>query len=111
MQRDLSSDVHYAFEWCLDNDMILSLPKCVSLLIATSQKLNKYQDVKLNININNVDLPCVSSTKILGAHFDSNLSWKEQVAHIRKKISKNLYLLRRIKWFLSLHTRKLFHDS
>ena len=54
-----SSDVHYAFEWCLDNDMILSLPKCVSLLIATSQKLNKYQYVKLNVNINNVDLPCV----------------------------------------------------
>ena len=27
IQHDLSSDVHYSFEWCLDNDMILSLPK------------------------------------------------------------------------------------
>ena len=97
IQHDLSSDVHYAFEWCLDNDMILNLPKCVFLLIATNQKLKKYQDIKLNVNINNVDLPCVSSTKILGVHFDSNFSWKEHVAHIRKKISKNL--LKRIKFF------------
>ena len=91
--------------------MISSLPKCVSLLIVTSQKLNKYQDVKLNVNINNVDIPCVSSTKILGVHFDSNLSWKEHVAHLRKKISKNLYLLKRIKCFLPLEARKLFYDS
>ena len=47
----------------LDNDIILSLQKCVSLLFTTSQKLNKHQDVKLNVNINNVDLPCVSSTE------------------------------------------------
>ena len=111
IQHDLSSDVHCAFEWCLDNAMILSLPKCVSLLIATSQKVNKYQDVKLNVNINNVDLPCVSSTKLFGFHFDSNLSWKEHVAHIRKKISKNLYLLKRSKGFLPLDARKLFYDS
>ena len=77
----------------------------------TSQKLNKYQDIKLNVNINNVDLPCVSSTKILGVHFDSDLSWKEHVAHIRKKISKNLYLLKRIKCFLPLDVRKLLYDS
>ena len=54
--------------------LILSLPKCVYLLTATSQKLNKYQDVKLNVNINNVDLPCVSSTKILGADPEKNLT-------------------------------------
>ena len=73
--------------------------KCVYLLIATTQKLSKYQDVKLNVNINNVDLPCVSSTKILGVHFDFNLSWKEHVAHIKKKISEKVYLLKRIKCF------------
>ena len=35
--------------------MVFSIPKCVSLLIA--------QDKDLTGNINNVDLPCVSSTK------------------------------------------------
>ena len=66
IQQELSSDVHYAFEWCLVNDMMLSILKCVSLLIATRQKFSKCQGIKLNVNINNVDLPCMNSTKKLG---------------------------------------------
>ena len=91
--------------------MMLSIPKCVSILIATRQKLGKCQGIKLNVNINNVDLPCVNSTKILGVHFDATLSWKDHVTHVRKKISKNLFLLKSIKCFLPLSARKLFYDS
>ena len=79
IQQELSRDVNYAFKWCLVNDMMLSIPKCVSILIATRQKLSKCQGIKLNVNINNVDLPCVNSTKILGVHFDATLSWKDHV--------------------------------
>ena len=111
IQQELSRDVHHAFEWCLVNDMMLSIPKCVSILIATRQKLSKCQGIKLNVNINNVDLPCVNSTKILGVHFDATLSWKDHVTHVRKKISKNLFLLKSIECFLPLSARKLFYDS
>ena len=111
IQQELSRDVHYAFEWCWFNDMMLIIPKCVSILIATRQKLGKCQGIKLNVNINNVDLPCVNSTKILGVHFDATLSWKDHVTHVRKKISKNLFLLKSIKCFLPLSARKLFYDS
>ena len=48
--------------------MMLSIPKYVSLLIATRQKLSKCQGIKLNVNkklITFVDLPCVNSTKTL----------------------------------------------
>ena len=56
--------------------MMLSITKCVSLLIATRQTLSKSQGIKLNVNIINVDLPYVNSTKIFGVHFDAKLSWK-----------------------------------
>ena len=111
IQQELSSDAHYAFEWCLVNDMMLSIPKCVSLLIATRQKLSKPQGIKLNVNNNNVDLPCANSTKILGVHFDATLSSKDHVTHVRKKISKNLFLFKSIKCCLPLSARKLFYDS
>ena len=91
--------------------MMLRIPKCVSILIATRQKLSKCQGIKLNVNIINVDLPCVNSTKILGVHFDATLSWIDHVTHVRKKISKNLFLLKSIKCFLPLSARKLFYDS
>ena len=55
--------------------MMLSIPKCVFLLIATRQKLGKCQRSKLNVNIINI----VNSTKILGAYFDVTLSWEDHV--------------------------------
>ena len=88
---------------------MLSIPK--SLLIATRQTLSKCQGIKLNVNNNNVDRPCVNSTKILGVHSDATLSWKDHVTRVRKKIYKNLFLLRSIKCFLPLNPRKLFYDS
>ena len=89
--------------------MMLSIPK--SLLIATRQTLSQCQGIKLNVNINNVDRPCVNGTKILGVYFDATFSWKDHVTHVRKKISKNLFLLKSIKCFLPLNPRKLFYDS
>ena len=71
----------------------------------------KCQGIKLNVNINNVDLPCGNSTKILGVHFDATLSWKDHVKHVGNKIYKNLFLLKSIKCFLPLNARKLLYDS
>ena len=73
-------------------------PKCCPAFYA-STFLSKCQGIKLNVNINNVDFPCVNSTKILGVHFYASLSWKDHVTHVRKKISKNLFLLKSIKCF------------
>ena len=56
-------------------------------------------------------IPCVSQTKLLGVHFDQNLSWEEHIKHVKKKISSNLYLLKQIKAHLPLEARKLFFNS
>ena len=87
--------------------MMLSIPKCVSILIATRQKLSKCQGIKLNVNINNVDLPCVNSTKILGAHFDATLSWKDHVTHVRKKISKKSIFVEEYQMFFTTKCSKI----
>ena len=80
-------------------------------VLKLNDSLSKCQGIKLNVNINNADLPCVNSTKILGVHFDATLSWKDHVTHVRKKISKNLFLLKSSKCFLPLSARELFYDS
>ena len=68
--------------------MIISMPKCVSLLIDKS--LVKKQNVKLNINVNNVDIPCVHRTIILSDRFDyCTLLWdsctKYALSDLKKK--------------------------
>ena len=52
----------------------------------------------------------MNGTNILCVHFDATLSWKKHVTHVRKKISKNLFLVKSIKCFLPLRARKLFYD-
>ena len=64
--------------------------------------------IRLNVDIDNVTVPCVSSTKILGVHCDHVLSWEEHVKHVHQKNVQNLYLLQQIKAYLPLNACKLF---
>ena len=95
-----------ASDWCLKNDMILSLPKCNTLIISS-----KKQPLTLNVDIDGTIIPNLSTTKILGVNFDNAMRWDEHVKAIRNKITKNFYLLQQIKSFLQVNARKLFVNS
>ena len=47
----------------------------------------------IGILINNEKIERVYSTKLLGIHIDSNLSWKQHVTILKGKLSKCLYIL------------------
>ena len=49
--------------------------------------------------------------KLLGVYIDSNLSWSQQVEATIKKCNSLLYLLNRIKCYLSIPIRKLFFNA
>ena len=53
----------------------------------------------------------VSSTTLLGVHFDRYQSWNQHISHIRKKVACNLRLFKKLKSFLPLAARKLFFNS
>ena len=74
--------------------MIVSVPKCSSMLIATKQKLvHCSSDNPLSIKIGNELIPCVPQAKLLGVQFDQTLSCEGHIKHIHKMISSNLYLI------------------
>jgi hypothetical protein len=80
--------------------------------MGTRQKFTHSKtDTSLNIEIDNSKIPCVSSTKLLGVHFDQHLSWNDHIQHTHKKFASNLYLLKQIKDFLPIEARKLFFNS
>ena len=81
-----------ALEWCKANDMVLSLPKCCSMIVASRQKLQNV-DSTTELKIHDTVIPWVSTTKISGVHFDNALSWNVHIKHVYKNIVKNLYLL------------------
>jgi hypothetical protein len=112
IEVQLNKEVKNASKWCVKNDMVVSLPKSSSMLLATRQRFTHgNSDTSLNIEIGEHKIPCVSSTKLLGVHFDQHLSWNEHIKHAHKKIANNLYLLKQIKAFLPIDARKLFFNS
>ena len=85
--------------------MVLSLPKCCSMIVSSRQRLQNV-DSTIDLNIDDGVIPWVSTTKILGVHFDDALSWNVHIKHVYNKIVKKLYLLEQIKSFLIIDSRK-----
>lgn len=111
IEDTLNTDCQSVSEWSKNNDRVLNAKKCCSMLFSTRQKmLNRTVD-SVAININDEPVPSVSKTKLLGVHLDNNLSWKEHISHVHNQIVRNLYLLKRIKMYLSINDRKLFYNS
>ena len=59
-----------ASDWCLKNDMILSLSNCNTLIIFSRKQL-----LTLNVYIDGTIIPNLPTTKKLGVHFDNAISW------------------------------------
>ena len=65
--------------------------------------------MKICVSLNDIPLENVTSTKLLAVTL--NMSWEEHINTIVSKINSNIALLRRIKRYLPLETRKLFFNK
>ena len=89
IESNLLIDTKNALEWCKANDMVLSLPKCCSMIVASRQRLQNV-DSTIELKIDDTVIPWVTTTKILGVHFDNALSWDVHIKHVYNKMFKNL---------------------
>ena len=51
------------------------------------------------------------SEKILGVHVNDNLMWNNHFQHVSKKISSYLWLLSKIRSYLSVEHRLMFYNA
>ena len=93
------------------NGMIINSAKTKVMLIATTQKRGKLSDDSLDLLFKDVTLQMRSYDKILGVYVDNNLTWSFHINFITKKISSYLWLLSRIKEYLSIENRVKFYKS
>ena len=91
--------------WCKYNGMDLKSSKTKVMLVTTLQKRSKLNDDTLSLLYKEVILQAISFDKILGVYVDNNLSWSFHVNFLTKKISSYLWLLSKIKGFLSIENR------
>ena len=97
--------------WCKHNGMVINSSKTKVMLVTTSQKKSKFNDDTLHLTYKDVNLQMISYDKILGVFVDNNLIWSYHTNFITKKISSYLWLLFRIKEYLSIENRVKFYKS
>ena len=65
----------------------------------------------VSLSINGVNIEKVSEFKFLGITLDENLTWKSHVSYVKKKLSKNIFILNKVKYVLDCKTMRMLYCS
>ena len=105
----LESDLQTVSDWALQNSLVFNDGKTKYLLflsIQLSKRYNLSQPDKCKLIHNNEPVERLNSTKILGVHFDENLTWITHVNNLIKSSHVTLRHLKRFKRFTNYKIRK-----
>ena len=111
LTNSLNSDLENFMSWCTKNDMKVNVPKTKAMLISTRYKVNQIMASPPTLKIGNETIDISTNEKLLGIHVDNVLSWSTQIESTIKKCNTLLYLLSRIKCYLSIPVRKMFFNA
>ena len=110
IERKLQLAIKDLVKWCKQNGMIINTEKTKVMLVTTRQRRSRIDD-NLNLSLNDIQLLTVSNEKVLGVQVDNNLTWGEHIRKITKKMSTNIWLLSKVKNYLSTEYRVMYYKS
>jgi hypothetical protein len=93
----LQQDIDNLSNWFSSNKLTLSITKCSSMLIGSSQRIIQYQDItSLGLYIDDIPLSYCTSYKYLGLEIDNTLSWNSATLNVCKILRSKLAALQRL---------------
>ena len=90
--------------WLIANKLSLNIAKTEFMVIGSRQRLATFDDPELCVTVNNASVKQVKSGKTLGMTLDENLTWRDHVEVISKKISSGIGALKRIRELIDQET-------
>ena len=66
------------------------------MVISSRQKLHSLNDKTINVKIEGVKINQTDHSKALGLNIDENLSWKEHISAVSKKVASSIGALKRL---------------
>ena len=105
----LRSDFCNFLNWCGNNDMMLNLAKTIAMFLSSKENISRIMSNPPNIVLNEESIKISEQEKLLGININSSLSWHSRVDKALKKCNTLLFLLGRIKQYLSIPIRKLLY--
>jgi len=92
-----NTEMNNVCNWFKSNKLSLNVGK-TNFIHFTAKKKNNSSNV--NINIDNTPIHPVNSTKFLGVIIDNKLSWKDHINKITVQVSRNIGVLKRLRYAL-----------
>ena len=91
--------------------MVVNVQKTKAMLLSTRYKVTQIMTNPQTLKIGHETIELSSNEKLLGINIDNVLSRTTQIENTIKKCNTLLFLLSRIKCFLSIPVRKLFYNA
>jgi hypothetical protein len=108
MVKSLQDSLNDVSEWCQNNSMIPNPTKTKCMLITTRQK-HQLNPPPLQLTLNGQPVEQVKEQRVLGISLDEKLCWQGHITKLCKIVSKNVFLLSKLRYFTDEPTRKLFY--
>ena len=103
INENLNENLEKVHQWLLSNKLTLNIERTEYMIIGSKQRLtNITNDPK--IELGELEIKRVDKSKTLGVTIDEHLTWKNQVDSIKKKVSKGIAMLRRMKEYVFIST-------
>ena len=106
----LQQSLQEVSDWCNTNRMVLNPSKTECMIITTRQK-HQLEPLSLSLSLNGTAIKQVAKHRLLGVTVDNQLQWKFHIEHICKIISKNLFMLSKLRYITDTETRKVFFNA
>ena len=105
---DLENRINFELQslnrWLLANKLSLNIAKTEFMVIGSRQRLATFDDYELCVTVNGASVKQVKSAKSLGITLDENLTWRNHVDAITKKISSGIGALKRVRGLIDQET-------
>jgi len=92
----LNKDLNNVAIWLSANKLTLNKSKTEYMVIGSKKRLSQVA-IDPEISLGDFEIKRVVTTKSLGLMIDESLDWSAQVAHISRKVSSGLAILRRLR--------------
>ena len=108
IKTNIQRNLNKLFDWLSINKLSLNVSKS-SLLLFNIR--NKNNNVKLNVNSNDIKIKQVTNLKCLGIIIDEKLDWKSQINYVYTKLSRTIGILNKVKFKVKLKSLVLVYNS
>ena len=97
----LQKDLNKLVEWCTDNKVTINCKKTKYCIYGMRSNVKRTKSLNTVLSLSNNRLDRVSSYKYLGFILDEHLNYNKHVSEMCNTISHKLYLMSRIRKFLT----------